>query len=195
MTSGFDQAMSDVLGRLDKRRDDVVRVHQTLDEVTSTVRSRRRQVSATVDARGELDDLKFHGQTYKSMEPADLAKVIIETIKQARDEARAQMWSSLADADPESALFAQTASEVDWSQQFAHSLELPEQLMNLLRTPPENLLDSEDLNELLAILSGKSNRTDETRVEGDGGASPDSGAADGRARPPSGRHSRTERDE
>src|SRR6266480_4576727 len=117
MTSGFDEAMSDVFARLDKRREDLVRVHQSLDEVTSTVRSRKRQVSATVDARGELVDLKFHGQSYKSMEPGDLAKLILETIAQARDEAKAQLWASLAEADPDGAEFAKAASTVDWAQQ------------------------------------------------------------------------------
>src|SRR5438093_3702772 len=117
MESAFDDAMADVLAHLDKQRDDLVRLHESMGETTGTVRSRRKQVSATVDGHGELIDLKFHGQSYKTMEPADLAKLVMETIREARDEARAQMWASVAETNPEAAEFAQAARTVDWSQQ------------------------------------------------------------------------------
>jgi len=180
MTSAFDHAMDDVLAHFDKQREDLVRLHRSMDEVSRTVRSRRRQVSATVDARGEIVELKFHGQSYKTMEPADLAKLIVDTIREARDEARGQMLASLADVDPESAEFMQVASTVDWSQQLAESFTLPPQLLSLLNTPPESLLDSKDFSELMTILSGGSNATAEKRVEGDDAASLGRGVPDER---------------
>jgi DNA-binding protein YbaB len=186
MTSAFDHAMSDVLANLARKREDLARIHGSMDEVTNTVRSRRRQVSVTVDGRGEILDLKFHGQSYKSMDPADLAKLILDTIREAREEARAQMWAAVGEIDPEGAEFGQAASMVDWSQRIEASLSLPQQLLDLLDAPAENFMDGAQFSELMAILSGGSNAMAENRVEGDGTASSGRGASDEGAakRPP-----------
>jgi DNA-binding protein YbaB len=186
MSSPFEDAVGDMLANLDRKREELARFYQSMDEMTSTVRSRRRQVSVTVDARGEILDLKFHGQTYKNLEPGDLSKLILDTIREARGEAKAQMWASMEEVDPQTAEFAQAAEGIDWTQQLQESLKLPQQLLDLLEAPAEDLMTSEEFSELMRMLNAGSNATAESRVEGGDTTSPGGGASDDRGaeRPP-----------
>jgi DNA-binding protein YbaB len=177
VTSAFDEVMAEMMARLDKKREEVAQLYESQDEVTGTARSPRRQVSATVDARGEVVEVKFHGQSYKTMDPADLGKLIVTTIRDAREEARAQFYAVMAETDPEGAEFAQAASSVDWAEHLQRTMQLPPQLLSLLETPAENLLDSEEFSELMTILAGGSNAAAGKRVEGDDTAKRERGAS------------------
>jgi DNA-binding protein YbaB len=70
------------------------RLHQTLREVedasanleqaTEEAVAKNRLVAATVNASGELVDLKFHTQSYRDMAPAELADAIVDVVARAR---------------------------------------------------------------------------------------------------------------
>jgi hypothetical protein len=51
-----------------------------------TVTSKDHLVSATVNVRGELSELKFHTTKYRTMAPVQLASVLTEVIADARAE-------------------------------------------------------------------------------------------------------------
>jgi DNA-binding protein YbaB len=137
--------LNEAMAAIHKQRDDLMRQQQSLNEITATVRSKRRQISATVDARGELVDLKFHGQTHKNMSPEELGALIVETVRQARHDAQTQMWESVADTLPEGAEVADVVSgRYDWSDAIGEALTLPKPLLDLLGNPPAGLPEAAD---------------------------------------------------
>lgn len=55
-----------------------------LESATAEAVSKDRMVSAKVNARGEIVDLKFHTDKYRSMAPAELASAVTDVIERAR---------------------------------------------------------------------------------------------------------------
>ncbi len=138
MTSGFESAFERVLADIEKKREDLERIQRSLNESTGSARSARRQVSATVDARGEITALKFHGQGYRSLPPAELADIIVSTIREARVAARTQMWESVQDLAPNGAQISELINgDHEWSAQVGEVFSLPQPLMDLLKAPPD----------------------------------------------------------
>jgi DNA-binding protein YbaB len=142
MTSAFDSVFSEVMAELEKQRESLAELHKGLNEVNATVRSKRRQVSATVDGRGEIVELKFHGETFRTMPAPDLAKLIVDTIRQAKEEARSQSWESIGEALPDGAEIADVVSgDYDWSNALNEAMTLPEPLMDFLTRTREELFE------------------------------------------------------
>jgi DNA-binding protein YbaB len=133
MTSAFESIISQVMADLEKQREELTRLQREMPEINGSAKSKRRQVSATVDARGDVVNLKFHGTGYRSLAPAELANVIIETIRDARAEAQKQLWDVVGDAFPEGMEFADlTTGNYDWSD----TLALPKPLLDMLEAAP-----------------------------------------------------------
>jgi DNA-binding protein YbaB len=154
MTSAFESAIGDAMAELEKQRDSLAHLTEELGQISATARSKRRQVSVTVDGRGEITELIFHGQGYKSLPPADLARVIVETIQDAKRAAHEQLWESCGDAMPEGLEFAKAAAGVEqWTDALAQ-MRLPQPLMDLLSAPPDfgDLAQHGDLANVLAAL-------------------------------------------
>ena len=83
MTSAFESAINDVLADIEKHRQGMAHMQESMREINGTARSKRRQVSAIVDSRGELLELKFHGTGYRNLAPAELADIIVSTVREA----------------------------------------------------------------------------------------------------------------
>lgn len=176
MTSAFESALNEVMADVEKQRDDLLRLHNSLDEVVGTARSKRRQVSAKVDARGEILELKLHGDTYRSMAATELANLIVDTIRQARQAAKEQMWESLADTLPEGVEVAKVIDGTqDWSEVLGNAVALPKPLMDMLSGPSQSFFEDVDLSAVVRGMTGVS--------EGESGDRPDTPAngANGRS--------------
>jgi DNA-binding protein YbaB len=57
---------------------------EKMNEENITVRAKNRALSITFDGRGELASMKFLGTRFRSMAPAELAHVIVETVRAGR---------------------------------------------------------------------------------------------------------------
>jgi DNA-binding protein YbaB len=55
---------------------------------TTTVTSKNRMVVVTVDATGLLTGLEFKGNRYRTLPPAELGALVVETVASAQQEAR-----------------------------------------------------------------------------------------------------------
>jgi hypothetical protein len=55
-------------------------------EETTTVQAKDRSFSMTFDGRGELTSMTFQGEKYRKMAPAQLANLIVETLRAGRAE-------------------------------------------------------------------------------------------------------------
>jgi hypothetical protein len=134
MTSPFEPFINDMLADIQKQRDEMIRLHREIPEISGTARSKRRQVSATVDARGEIVELKFHGTGYRSLAPAELAEIIVQTIRDARTEAHTKMRELIGETMPGGLDIADLleGGELGWPD----LLDPPKQLLDLLPPPP-----------------------------------------------------------
>jgi hypothetical protein len=156
MTAAFDETIREVLAKLEQQRENLVRLHQNMDEVKGSARSSRRQVSAVVDARGELLELKFHGQTYKSLEPAELSKLIMDTIADAHAKARSSLFDSIGDTMPEGVEMAQaTSGEHDWSAELSNAMTLPDWMLGMLRSAPKTPMEHPQFSEIFAAFANE----------------------------------------
>jgi DNA-binding protein YbaB len=88
------------LADLGRQREAVGTFQQELAEATTTVAPRNRSISVTVDGQGELVDIKFPSQSYRTMAPAELGRLIVDTVTEARAEARDKAVAMLRDLAP-----------------------------------------------------------------------------------------------
>lgn len=88
--------MQEILGSFEKKRDAVLAAQKGLKGAAETVRSESKLVSATVSVQGELTSLTFHNTKYKQMSMNELGTVVLATVREAHERARAQAMSSVA---------------------------------------------------------------------------------------------------
>ncbi|HEV8561584.1 MAG TPA: YbaB/EbfC family nucleoid-associated protein [Actinophytocola sp.] len=76
--------LDEAMRQLKAEHDKIIGVQRRMKEMSATAASRDRAVSVTVDGRGEVAQVSFTGNKYRSMPPAELGKVVTETIAEAR---------------------------------------------------------------------------------------------------------------
>lgn len=89
----------------------LVELHQKMEESTTEVRSKDRSLSMTFDGRGDLIGVKFQGNKFRSMAPAELAHVIVETVQAGRAQFLESMRESMSDGGT-----VNTVGGVDFSE-------------------------------------------------------------------------------
>ena len=91
--------MEAALASLRAQQERIQQAHGQIKAIFGTSTSKDRMVSATVDARGRLTDLRIAGSRYRQMAPAELSDRIVETVRSAQDQAAREalsMFSGLA---------------------------------------------------------------------------------------------------
>jgi hypothetical protein len=142
MTSAFEPILNEVMAEIQKQREELMRLHREMPEISGSARSKRRQVSVTVDARGDVVELTFHGTGYRSLAPNELSAVIVDTIREAKANASRQLWDAVGDIFPDAADLADLMSgDVDWTD----ALSPPKPLLDLLKPPAPAARAPEDV--------------------------------------------------
>ncbi len=129
MGPGFESVLNEAMAELARQREGLTRLHHGMEETTGSAYSSRRQVSVTVDGRGEITELTFHGRAYRSLPPAELANMIVDTIRRARESARATMLESVHETLPKG---ADAGGRYDWTAALDDAITLPQSLVDLL---------------------------------------------------------------
>jgi DNA-binding protein YbaB len=88
MHERFEQAMAE----FEAKKAAITDFQQNMATAETTVTSKNRAVSATVDGRGEISAIKFVTTSYRTMAPAELANLLVETIRAAQTEAREKTY-------------------------------------------------------------------------------------------------------
>ncbi|MFC3996084.1 YbaB/EbfC family nucleoid-associated protein [Nocardiopsis sediminis] len=73
----------------------------SLASATEEAVSKDRGISAKVNAEGELVELKFRTNAYKSMPPAELSAAVLDVFKRARDAMQDRVLEAYAPFAPE----------------------------------------------------------------------------------------------
>jgi DNA-binding protein YbaB len=74
------------LAEFERRRSALADVQTEVNQTRATVESKSRAIAVTVDSRGELVDITFRGNGFRSMAGPELAQLIVETVRTARSE-------------------------------------------------------------------------------------------------------------
>ncbi|ANY07694.1 YbaB/EbfC family nucleoid-associated protein [Pseudonocardia sp. HH130630-07] len=80
----FFTGTDDPMAIVEAERRKLDEVGRVWDEESSTVRAKDNTFTMTFDGRGEISELTFHGNRYRTLAPAELATRIIDAVKQGR---------------------------------------------------------------------------------------------------------------
>lgn len=124
MQDQMEKAISDLRAQQER-----LRTFQTeLNEMSLTVLSKNRMVEATVNSSGTLTALAFKGNRYRTLAPAELAKLVVETVTQAQTEARTAMLAKAAALMPGSLRMPDFGSGgLDLDEMFDSAIEQAQQ--------------------------------------------------------------------
>ena len=97
----FQALLDEVQSQLDEALERADQAQEALTAVSGTATSKDHLVSAMVDARGAVTELKFHTTRYRTMAPSELSAVLLDTIGKAQQEASAHLEEVLGPIGPE----------------------------------------------------------------------------------------------
>jgi DNA-binding protein YbaB len=148
MAEQFESALKEIMAEYEQARKDITQLQRAVESAAGSARSKNRMISATVDGRGEVTEVKFHGQNWRSMAPGELGKLVVQTITAAREAAQKQMWSSISTLVPAGLdLSAAVAGRLDWSAMTPEAVELPQVIQDFLAAQPPAQLGGADQDE------------------------------------------------
>ncbi|MEV0461152.1 YbaB/EbfC family nucleoid-associated protein [Catellatospora methionotrophica] len=118
-----DRTLEQIAADYARHRAAAVESTQRVAEISATVTSPQGLVTVTVGGQGELRSLTFNSQDYRKMAPAELSRILVETVGRARESALQQMRGAL----PGTGIAGMSvrdmmAGRIDWDR------VLPEQL-------------------------------------------------------------------
>ncbi|TDV42171.1 YbaB/EbfC family nucleoid-associated protein [Actinophytocola oryzae] len=85
------QAMDAAFAMFENESRKLAELGKHWEEASTTVRAKDHSLEMTLDGRGELVELVFNASKYRAMPPAQLAQVIVETLRQGRVQAQQKM--------------------------------------------------------------------------------------------------------
>jgi hypothetical protein len=94
------QEVDQALAELTRSRQALATLVQATRDRTVTATSRRRVLAVTVGLRGELRDIVFRGESYRTLPPRELAQLIIDTVEAARSKSLAQATAVIGELLP-----------------------------------------------------------------------------------------------
>jgi DNA-binding protein YbaB len=106
----LDEAGEAALAALEREQRKLADVTRVIDEETVTVRAKDRSLSITLDGRGEVTNIAFNGTKYRAMAPAELAHLLVETIRAGRAQCVQKMAEAMGQPSLPGIDFAELAS-------------------------------------------------------------------------------------
>src|SRR4051812_31457535 len=96
MASMMHDQVAEAMAKLEAHQRKMLAAREELTGATASVRSPDRTLTAVVDMRGELRELKLHTEDYRSMAPAQLESLIVKTVQAARAQAAERVAEKFA---------------------------------------------------------------------------------------------------
>ncbi|MGW4462617.1 YbaB/EbfC family nucleoid-associated protein [Micromonospora sp. NBC_01796] len=100
MSSPLHNQIEQAYAELERSQAALAGVQEELAGAQTTVTSKNRAITVTVDSRGDLVDIKFLTRSYRTMPSAELATLLIETIAEARTKAQAAVAATFQSVLP-----------------------------------------------------------------------------------------------
>ncbi|CAO5147320.1 YbaB/EbfC DNA-binding family protein [Frankia sp. AiPs1] len=90
-----DSFMESALAELARTEEITARIRTEGAEVSFQATDRNKLLSVTVGGQGEIRELRFRGDAYRELAPAELADLLVKTFEQARQGARARALAGM----------------------------------------------------------------------------------------------------
>ncbi|MFD5226092.1 YbaB/EbfC family nucleoid-associated protein [Microbacterium sp. NPDC058342] len=95
------EELEQMIAEMAETQASIAGVEKQLSELSATVVSKDRLVSATVDAQGAISELKLSGQSWREMSAKELTTKIIDAVTQAQHDVAERSAALLAGIAPE----------------------------------------------------------------------------------------------
>jgi DNA-binding protein YbaB len=80
--------LEEMMAELERHKAAIGELQDGLASSETSVTSKSRAITVTVDGQGELTGIRFVTNSYRSMAPAELAALIVETVREAREKSK-----------------------------------------------------------------------------------------------------------
>ncbi|MEV7080020.1 YbaB/EbfC family nucleoid-associated protein [Streptomyces sp. NPDC093516] len=118
-TETLNARLAETLAALESVTADMERVKEELSQARHVSRSRDRAVEATVGHQGQLTELRFLDNKYRTMSSTELAASVLEAVSQARDSMSRQVMLAMDPFNqPLPGLPATEGLGIDWAELF-----------------------------------------------------------------------------
>jgi DNA-binding protein YbaB len=94
--SHYPERVEQAMNRYTKIREQTLEARHRMAAISSTVTAPRQVVSVTVGRHARVTAVKFPTDAYRRMAPAELAKVLMETIEAAQEKAMTEIAEIMA---------------------------------------------------------------------------------------------------
>ncbi|HWB37736.1 MAG TPA: YbaB/EbfC family nucleoid-associated protein [Rugosimonospora sp.] len=84
MSTPMHDEVERIQAEYEERKRAIAGLQQSLGSQATTVQSKNRELSVTMDANGQVTEVKFLSGRYRSMSGAELGALVVDTIRQAR---------------------------------------------------------------------------------------------------------------
>ncbi|MEV4759505.1 YbaB/EbfC family nucleoid-associated protein [Micromonospora sp. NPDC049559] len=90
MTSPLENRIEQAMAEFERHKASVADFEARVADSRTTVTTKNRALSVTVNAQGELVEVKFPTGAYRTMAPAELAGLLVDAVRDAQLQARQQ---------------------------------------------------------------------------------------------------------
>ncbi|WP_399083951.1 YbaB/EbfC family nucleoid-associated protein [Streptomyces sp. BBFR2] len=84
MSSGYQEQLNDIMGRLADHRSKLQETQERLAQQTVKVTSKDRSITVIMGTQSDVREIKFQGEAYRSMAPAELGRTLVQLLEKAR---------------------------------------------------------------------------------------------------------------
>ena len=91
MSSPFQERIEQAQAEFERSQAAIAGLQQELAGSRTTVTSKNRALSITLDSQGELAEIKFLTRSYRTMPSVELAQLLVDTVGEARRKALSEM--------------------------------------------------------------------------------------------------------
>jgi DNA-binding protein YbaB len=84
-----------ITAEMEETRANLTQAQERVAKISRTERSKNRAASVTVDAHGRVTGIEFHGTKYRAMAPAELADLLVTTIRAATAAAHGEVQATM----------------------------------------------------------------------------------------------------
>ncbi|MGH3664208.1 MAG: YbaB/EbfC family nucleoid-associated protein [Micromonosporaceae bacterium] len=102
MSNPLQDRIDQVMADFERSQTAIDSIREELADSTTTVTAKNRAVEVTVDGQGEVTEITFPTKKYRSMAPAELGSLLVETLADARQQAVRRATTLMRTAMPNS---------------------------------------------------------------------------------------------
>src|SRR5262249_55810382 len=99
-----------------------MRILQQSAEISQQTSDKNKIMTVTVAGRGELKEIKFRGDAYRELAPAELADLLVKTIEEARRAAQERALDGIQELMHEVPPLSGDLTEMGTADEFAQEL-------------------------------------------------------------------------